>query len=270
MRTVKVYAASIGKSFQGSGENYGDALMTPLLRTLFDVDPAYTSLSRAELIGVGSILDVYQRRKRRVSFFGRRPWRTLHVWGSGFMFADADAVWPQKLSVHAVRGPLSQRKMALPDIALGDPAILLPLIWQKPAEVRSKVAVVPHFATMNTFAEKYTPILPPDWTTVNLLDDTYKVTMQIASAEMVVSSSLHGLIVADAYGVPSIWIEPHGKIKGDGFKFADHFAFVGRHDIKPETFERLLKEPERLKSATAGEILPQAREALLKAFPDFL
>lgn len=28
---------------------------------------------------------------------------------------------------------------------------------------------------------------------------------QIASADLVVSSSFHGLIVADAYGIPAVW-----------------------------------------------------------------
>lgn len=56
MRTLKTYSASTGNIFGGQPENYGDNLMTPLLRELFDIDPEYVPMSEAELIGIGSSL----------------------------------------------------------------------------------------------------------------------------------------------------------------------------------------------------------------------
>jgi hypothetical protein len=45
-----------------------------------------------------------------------------------------------------------------------------------------------------------------------------------------VSSSLHGIILAHAYGIPVAWTEFSTGLKGDGVKFLDHYASVGITD----------------------------------------
>lgn len=134
MRKIKVFSASVTGQFGQSTENFGDNLMTDLLRHFFAIESKYVKPSSAELIGIGSIIDAYYRRHRagRYTFLRRKPWRILHVWGSGFMNSDAPALWPQRFKFDAVRGKLRQAKVAPnEDIALGDPAILLPLMWPK-------------------------------------------------------------------------------------------------------------------------------------------
>lgn len=271
MRTVDTFAASVRGHFGSGPENYGDNLMASLLPALFDVAPRYVAQSRAELIGVGSIIDAYHRRKRRdqVAPLRRRPWRTLHVWGSGFMNSDGLAVWPQRLRFHAVRGPLSRGKIAGDVPALGDPALLLPLIWAPPAGRRCAVAVVPHFATHADFVARFAGALPRHWTIVDLLGDPQTVTSEIAAADCVVSSSLHGLIVADAYGVPLRRMVAGPQIKGDGFKYRDHEAFRGTAMQPPVSFEDCLANTKNIATLMDAPRPPDeaTRQALLAAFP---
>jgi hypothetical protein len=56
--------------------------------------------------------------------------------------------------------------------------------------------------------------------------DPRKLLLDIASAEVVYTSSLHGLIAADVLGVPHI-LEPYEKVRGGLFKFEDYVSAFG-------------------------------------------
>lgn len=272
MRKVKIFSASIGKEFGQTVENFGDNLMTDILRSLFSVEAVYVKAAEAELIGVGSIIDAYYRKRggKKFEFLRKRPWRTLHVWGAGFMSAGTPALWPQQIEYHAVRGELSKSRVAPNnDIALGDPAILLPLIWPKKNAATSEVTIIPHFATYRNFMDRYAASLPRHWRILNLLGSPWEISEAISRADLVVSSSLHGLIVADAYGVPSIWMEPHGKIKGDGFKFADYFSFRGAPIEGPVDLDSLLKSPKGIAKTACVPASPsdETIDRLIRSFP---
>ncbi len=271
MRKINVFAASVGREFGKSAENYGDNLMADLLRELFSCEPVYVDESRAELLGVGSLLDIYYKRHRadKLGFLRKRPWRTLHVWGAGFIKSNTEALWPQRLVIYAVRGELTKARVAPgKPVALGDPALLLPLIWPKKVTATSEVTVIPHFVTYQSFVSQYAASLPKHWRILNLLGDPKQITDDISSSDYIVSSSLHGLILADAYGVPSCWMEPHGKLKGDGFKFIDYFSCRGTPIAGPVDFEVFLSDFKRgVRAGAASVPSPDRINALLKAFP---
>ena len=48
---------------------------------------------------------------------------------------------------------------------------------------------------------------------------------EITSCMRIVSSSLHGIIVAHAYGIPALWVQ-NNYVDTDGFKFYDYFSSV--------------------------------------------
>lgn len=266
MRRLNIYASSTGAFFGAQAENYGDNLMTPLLRGLFNIDPQFVPMVKAELIGIGSIANSYHRRRKPAwrRLLSSWPRRDLHVWGSGFMNEFGEAIWPQRVTFHAVRGPLSRQKTNHPSLPLGDPALLLPSIWPKP-QVDAAVAIVPHFVTLRTFIETYGKALPKHWRIVNLLDEPENVTKQIAGAEIVVSSSLHGLIVADAYDVSAIRMSGDNRIKGDGFKYRDYEAFRGEAYGAPVTPEELWQS--QLRPNPARPPRENQIADLIEAFP---
>ena len=56
---------------------------------------------------------------------------------------------------------------------------------------------------------------------------------EICSCDFVISSSLHGLIIAEAYGVPSVWVEIGKYVDGWEFKFYDFFESIAKYEMKP-------------------------------------
>ena len=55
----------------------------------------------------------------------------------------------------------------------------------------------------------------------------------LCDCERIVSSSLHGLIMATAYGIPCRWAELSDNVIGDGTKFRDFFQSVHMSDQQP-------------------------------------
>jgi pyruvyltransferase len=159
--------------------------------------------------------------------------RKTVVWGSGVSGQERDFVLPEKIL--SVRGACTAKFLAdrnIPCPALfGDPALLLPLYYQSGIKKKKyKLGIIPHVI------DQLHPVVcemrqsHPEVLMINLAH--YKkwtdVIDQICSCEMIASSSLHGLIVSDAYGVPNCWIELSGKISGGYFKFYDYASSVGR------------------------------------------
>ncbi len=55
----------------------------------------------------------------------------------------------------------------------------------------------------------------------------------INKCEFIASSSLHGIITADAYNIPSLWIKLSNNIIGGHFKFQDYMLSVNRNQMEP-------------------------------------
>ena len=200
--------------------NAGDLLTPLLLEGLFGVSPIFSN--GREFLGAGSV--VKQARRHSV------------VWGSGLMSPDIRvAPGPTFL---AVRGPLSREALLAQGHAVpatyGDPAILMPAIYDPPRPAtRWRLGFIPHF----THRGRLGP-LPDDVSEISILRgtkaDLLALIDDILAAEMIVSSSLHGLILALAYGKPAAWVRlPGPGLKGDTFKFDDFLASVGAAGTGP-------------------------------------
>jgi len=122
------------------------------------------------------------------------------VWGAGLADRTINIKGGKFL---AVRGPLSQKRLTElnynPPKIIGDPAILLPIIYQpkRKQELLRTVGIIPHKVDYLDITSK----IPKDshniYKIINLEGTNIEeVIDEITSCQFIFSSSLHGLIVA--------------------------------------------------------------------------
>lgn len=214
--------------------NFGDDLNYYLIRELFGKRIITVNNLLLKKLGfkmtnfscIGSIVDLLGDDK-------------TVIWGAGAILGDRPLRnKPQK--VLCVRGPLTRNYLIEQGVecpeCYGDPALLLPNLYVPSVEKIYKVGIVAHYVDLDN-------IIIRDWVkygkgNVKLIDVVhYKhwhdIIDEINSCEFIISSSLHGLIVSDAYNIPNVWVEFSNKVYGAGFKFRDYYASIGRMNVSP-------------------------------------
>lgn len=167
------------------------------------------------------------------------------IWGSGAMYGDYNRKFVHPKKVTAVRGPLTRdfllsKGVMCPEI-YGDPALLLPFIYKSHNNKKYKLGLIPHYSEYNLekvqlFRERYgKQVLVID---LHHYSDWRDIVDRINECEYIASSSLHGLIVSDAYKIPNVWVKLTDTIKGGTFKYLDYFGGVGRHTLAPLDFTK--------------------------------
>lgn len=160
------------------------------------------------------------------------------VWGSGAICGTTPLkIHPKK--VLAVRGPLTRdyllsQGIKCPEI-YGDPALLLPLVYSPKVHKKYRIGIIPHFVDINN---QYLKEFIANNNNVKLIKiQSYRnwktFINEVNECEFVMSSSLHGLIISDAYSIPNIWIKFSDDVIGDGFKFRDYYASVNKNITDP-------------------------------------
>lgn len=196
--------------------NFGDQL-TPWLLPRYGVTPEWVDYRDPDpdLIGVGSLLQL-----TIPTFAGT-------VWGTGLICHDPHPL--PKARLLAVRGARTAALVgAHPSTPLGDPGLLVSRHIPRPA-VRWALGVVPHkiHVTHPTIRELFTA--SDEFTLIDPRRDVATVAAHIASCAAIVTTSLHGLVVADSYGIPALWgtLDDY-PLTGGPFKFHDHDTAVMR------------------------------------------
>ena len=153
------------------------------------------------------------------------------AWGSGLMKAEHVKYVKNipNIRIKAVRGPethkvLNDNGVDCPAV-FGDPGLLMPQIYQPKIEKRCRVGIIPHITQVEYFRQIITnteaEIISPRDHWRSFID-------QILACDVIVSSSLHGVILADAYGVPAVPMK-HGEfLHGSSFKFDDYYRSTAR------------------------------------------
>lgn len=231
-KKVALSEENIIVSWSSSGEtkdNFGDALNPILIKELsnkksYDYKNIINVMNKPVYSVIGSILD-------------NKNINNLEIWGSGFMFENGKfQTLPKK--VYAVRGPLTRELILKQGVncpeVYGDPGLLVSKIYNPNYKKKYKLGIVAHYVDKDN---KYILNLKKKYKEEILLidvEDSFENFIdKVKKCEFIASSSLHGVITADAYDIPSLWIKLSNKVKGGNFKYRDYMLSVNRKQMDP-------------------------------------
>ena len=199
--------------------NFGDALAPYLLEHFAGVQPEWSPVSHAQVASIGSILEHIP------------PLWDGYILGSGMLHEDSRLQIHQMTSgisskILALRGPLTAR--VIPgSYSLGDPGILADEL----VGLQTKhwdLGILPHF-TDTELVPRFRALIPSNYTVkeINPADHPLDVVRQIGQCHRLVTSSLHGMIVADAFAIPRRVEMAQANLRDGGdFKFRDYSAAI--------------------------------------------
>ena len=227
--------------------NFGDRLGPLIVSLMLERNgiPASTSPHR-RLLTVGSIMHLAQSGDV--------------VWGSGRNGRNPDSAHSTDgLDIRAVRGPRTREWLLGLGVncprVFGDPALLLPMLRPDLVELsRQKQHGV-------TFVSHIDDPPIPKLNGVHYLSpeaDVEIVLRDVVQSELVVATSMHPVIVAEAFGVPARSVVNASEPE---FKFADYYLSTGRPDyVRERSVEEAI--------VRGGERAPEiVLEPLVDAFP---
>lgn len=183
--------------------NFGDVI-TPFILNHYGFDVRWSTRGQCDAISTGSIVSHARA--------------GVYVLGSGAISrgdrinACARYRW--------VRGPITRELVIkaggeCPEV-YGDPVFLLPMVIQRTVAPDREMGIVPHYVDFTQGKGDISPLLPP----MTFLRELWR-------CHSIVSSSLHGIITAHAYGIPAAWVKMSDKLSGDDTKFHDYAQSVG-------------------------------------------
>lgn len=213
-------------------ENLGDYLSNVIcdyLISYWNLPHELPSTRYRHLYAVGSIIGF--------------SYQNAVVWGSGLLEPCKQylqVAQKARLDIRCVRGPKTRDALLSVGIKCpekyGDPAILMPLIYRpKNCNKKYRVSVIRHYLDQKGVSEDANNPLVHS---INILTTDYKgVIDEIVQSKRIISSSLHGIILSEAYGVPAILLSQRNL-----FKYEDYYYSTGRYNIRvAETIQEGMK-----------------------------
>lgn len=239
--------------------NFGDAINPLIVEHVAGRPVVHTGPRRADMFAIGSLLQVVKRSFKEP----RKSAEKLCVWGTGLLHPVFGHDFLKQVDLALVRGPITAALLNCEMKQFGDPGLLISDAVPYPGAQADRVGIVPHYSLINDHELLAFVASDPAYMLIDPCGDPKEVSHAIASCAHVLASSLHGLIVSDAYGVPNTWIEPKGQ---NWLKYLDYAASVGRRDMVAPL---ALDEAKGRKSRPIdyAERIIAAREALYESFP---
>lgn len=266
-KTIPLFYWSETRLMGKSRENYGDLLSRYIVEKISGrrvkwVNPSKTAwytINKKNYAAIGSIL--------------HHTSRNTIVWGSGIIDRKKDIKADRFL---AVRGPLTRKYINKQGVdcpeLYGDPALLLPKFYYPEVEKEFELGIIPHYNDYHLALDLFKGM--NNVKVIDLMTNSIEeVTMDILKCRKTISSSLHGIIVSHAYGIPSIQVKFSERIFGDGVKYEDYFNSVDIDNYvvpfvdSPVFLDKLDKYFGTSNSLVEAERLNSLREGLQKVHP---
>ena len=249
--------------------NFGD-IIGPRIISALSGRPVHNTYGQPNagraIVSVGSILDVVRR-------------NDMTVWGTGLMNpltpSRSREIRQTSWNITAVRGYRTKAQLesclqcTLPNV-VGDPGLLFPeVIGRAAVQQQNDVAVIPHYAHKATLNKQF--VESQDCRFIDVEQAPETVAVEIQHSRSVISTSLHGLILAQAYEVPWIWLKVEDQhLAGRDFKFEDFFSTVEAAQVSIETVQSADLPGLDIRALARRARLPEKRYSsseLLNAFP---
>ncbi|WP_085796380.1 polysaccharide pyruvyl transferase family protein [Falsiruegeria litorea] len=245
--------------------NFGDVLSSLVVANVSGRKVTHAGPKGCDLVAVGSLLQVIRRNFSQAVEHRMKPF----VWGTGLLHPVPTDFLPN-VNVALVRGPVTAALLGVKTRQFGDPGLLTADLIDEIPSVQDRVALVPHHSQVDDPEIQALVRSEPALDLVDPRADALEVCRRIASSRHVIASSLHGLIVADAFGVPSTWLSPGEQ---SHLKYHDYAASVGRPLISPIEAHEVPGVLSSLKDGTEltyGDGIARARADLIETFPAHL
>lgn len=287
--------------------NFGDRLNEDICRFLSGSDPVWASPKRCRAAFIGSILEkfIYRRKCWTADALWIKYFRgKVDVWGSGFIKdpESSDERLMRRLNIRAVRGKITLERLrrltgnALDNVAIGDPGLLASKIYPAKSPAFRVCGIIPHHAELaaikrsdDTVAlERESGILQdstvkamplferlaksiPGAVVLNPESPPKTVIGRISECEAVLSSAMHGLIVADSFGIPNMRVIASGSLMGGDYKFKDYYSAFSKDryrivDIREDMSASILESTRNGFEASQNEVA-RIQDSLVYSFP---
>lgn len=265
--TIRLFWWSEPKLMGKSKENYGDLIGKYLVEKISNKRVVWVNPKTWHFI------DYFQPIYFTAGSILAHVNKKCVVWGSGIIQKNQIVTSADFL---AVRGPKTRQNLLnqgfdIPEI-YGDPALLMPDYYSPSKNKVYSIGFVPHYTDYELVYSWYKN--EKDVIVIDLMTNNIEVTTDLfLQCERIISSSLHGLIVSHAYGIPAIWVKFSDKLFGDGIKFQDYFESVGIKSYIPLQFNTRFDKSEiegiflSFESNPDDKVLDSCKKALMSVCP---
>ena len=206
-------------TYNGTKSNVGD-ILTPYIFNTQGINTIHSETD-SKLYAIGSL-------------FEKIPDNYCHsIWSTGFLLQPRGKKTLMK-SPYAVRGKytLSNLHYDNSPMVLGDGGLLLETFYKPVQQSKYKLGIIPHYVDLDwsTFDIKlFTLFSSPDVLFIDVKNDVETFTNKVNSCQNIISSSLHGLVISDSYGINNgIFMAQESQkslhdLKGS-YKFKDYYS----------------------------------------------